>query len=335
MYLAEAKRLTEEIEKAGQEITAEQLLLSGVTEIPCLVEPFLQQTGLACLGGSSDTGKSSLLRQLAIAVVTGQEHFLGFKLNPRHKSVIYVSTEDLQRETAYLLLRQKAEHLPEALRQLRFVFDASELWHELNKRLTRKPADLVVIDCFADIFTGDLKDTQQIRAHLNEFQQLAQQHDCLILFLHHTGKRTENFEPSKNNLLSGQGFESKMRLVIELRADLLNPNNRHLCLVKGNYLPAGFKQESYMLEFNEQSFTFINTGERIPFEFLVKSADSDNGKSKWEEAKELKEKGNNYEQIANALGYNSKGSITKLFDRAKKHGWDKSGTDNLFGRKLD
>ena len=115
-----------------------------------------------------------------------------------------------------------------------------------------------------------------------------------------------------------------MRLVIELRADLLNPLHRHLCIVKGNYLPASHKKESYVLQFDEQNFVFSNTGERMPFELLVKQTDTDNSKAKYEQAKELKEQGYSYEQIANAIGYNSKGSVSKLFDKAKKNGWDNS-----------
>jgi RecA-family ATPase len=312
------------IQQAETETTGEKLLLSEIKEIPTLVAPFLQQTGLACLAGSSDTGKSSILRQLAVAIVTGEPNFLGFKINAKHHSVIYVSTEDLERETAYLLSRQAQRYKPELLKGLRFVFDFENLYNELDKRLNNKPADLVIIDCFADAYGGDLKDTQRIRMYLHPFQDLAQQHQCLILFLHHTGKRTENFEPSKNNLLSGQGFEAKMRLVIELRADLLNPLHRHLCIVKGNYLPASYKKESYVLKFDEQNFIFSNTGERMPFELLVKQNDTDNSKVKYEQAKELKEKGYTYEQIANAIGFSSKGSISKLFDRAKKNGWDNS-----------
>lgn len=309
---------------ATKEIPGDELLKSDIQEVPTLVHPFLQQTGLACLAGSSDTGKSSILRQLAVNIVAGESHFLGFQITAKHRSAIYVSTEDLERETAYLLSRQTAIYRPEIFSDLRFLFEIENLFSELDKGLSAKPADLVIIDCFADVYGGDLKDTQRIRTFLHPYQELAQKHQCLILFLHHTGKRTENFEPSKNNLLSGQGFEAKMRLVIELRSDLLNPNNRHLCIVKGNYLPAKFKKESYLLKFDEANFTFYNTGERIPFELLAKQNDSDNSKAKFEQAKELKEQGYTYEQIANQIGYNSKGSVSKLFDKAEKNGWNQT-----------
>ncbi len=317
--------------ESNSEITGEQLLLSEIKEIPTLVSPFLQQTGLACLAGSSDTGKSTILRQLAISIVSGESEFLGFPINARHKSVIYVSTEDLERETAFLLRRQTQNFKTEQLANLRFIFSIESLLKELDKRLDRKPADLVIIDCFSDAYGGDLKDTQKIRSFLHPFQEMAGKYDCLFLFLHHTGKRTENLEPSKNNLLSGQGFEAKMRLVIELRADQFNPNHRHFCIVKGNYLPANIKRESYLLSFDENTFLFENLGERVPFEMLVKNPNSDNRKEKYIQALKLKSEALNYDQIAEKLGYASKGSVSKLFATAKSLGWDSeynSGVSN-------
>lgn len=319
----EEEQLLMKSNRAFVETTGEDLLLLKITEIPCLVEPFLQKVGLACMAGSSDTGKSSILRQLAISVVTGENDFLGFKIKAPHKSVIYVSTEDLENDTAYLLSRQSCKHNPKSLQGLRFIFDITNLEVELNKRLSNKPADLVIIDCFADAYGGDLKDTQKIRIFLHRFQELAQKYQCLILFLHHTGKRTENLEPSKNNLLSGQGFEAKMRLVIELRSDTVSPNCRHLCIVKGNYLSAIHKKESYVLNFDEENFTFTNTGERIPFELLAKQPDTNNSKAKYEQARDLKKQGYSYDQIAKEIGYVSKGSVSKLFEKAKKEGWDR------------
>src|ERR1019366_8139636 len=77
----------EQLSDTEIETTGEKLLLSDIKEIPCLVEPFLQQTGLVCLAGSSDTGKSSALRQLAIRIVTGESDYIGFKINAKHRSV--------------------------------------------------------------------------------------------------------------------------------------------------------------------------------------------------------------------------------------------------------
>ena len=302
------------------EITGSDLLSMDVQKMQCLVDPFLPKTGLAALAGQSDIGKSMLLRQLAFECLISKS-FLGFPINSTHKSSIFVSSEDDTNATAYLLKKQ-LNNLKADLQGLRFIFETYELIETLNKSLTAQPADLIIIDCFQDVYGSDLKDTQKIRSFLHQYQQLAEKHRCLILFLHHTGKRTEAFEPSKNNLLSGQGFEAKMRLVMELRADQSNPNYRHLCIVKGNYLPVRYKKESFVLQFNEETFTFANTGERTPFELLAKQ-NEDPSKAKYLQAKELKELNYTYDQIAEKLGYDSKGSISKLFQKAEKNGWNK------------
>jgi archaellum biogenesis ATPase FlaH len=312
---------TESFHREGV-ITGEQILKMPNQEMPTLIEPILQKTGIACLAGSSDTGKSTLLRQLVIAIVTGEIEFLGFPINAVYRSAIYVSTEDLLNETQYLLRVQSQQHAPELLKGLRYIFgNEVELKDKLNDELTLKPADIVVIDCFSDGFPHNLKDTHLIRAYLNQFQDLAQKHKCLILFLHHTGKRTQKLEPSKDNLLSGQGFEAKMRMVIELRADPMSPTIRHLCIVKGNYLSAKYKNESFVLCFDEKNFHFTNTGERVPFELLVKSTDTDQAKENWRLAKELEDEGHTQEEIAKKMNYASKGTISKLLKKGKDKGW--------------
>jgi RecA-family ATPase len=305
-----------------EEITGEMLLREEAKPMECLLEPIIPKVGVATVAGSSDTGKSMFLRQFAIKTAAGEKEFLGFRINSTHQSCIFAATEDLRSATTSLLHKQAKGYRPEQLRNLRFMFDWENLIEELDKRLSKKPADLVIVDCFSDSFGGDLKDTQKIRTFLNPFQKLAETHQCMIVFLHHTGKRTENLEPSKNNLLSGQGLEAKMRLVFELRADPSRPDIRHLCIVKGNYLPSRYKKESFELRYDEDTFSFTNTGNRMPFELLSKNPNEDSSKAKYEQAKSLKEEGYTYEQIASVIGYESKGSVTKLFDRAKKNGWE-------------
>ena len=107
---------------------------------------------------------------------------------------------------------------------------------------------------------------------------------------------------------------------MELRADPMNIHYRHLCMVKGNYLPANMKKESYVLEFNEDLFTFCFTGERTPFEMLVKQ-NEDPSKAKYQQAKVMKEQGYNYDQIAEKVGYASKSSISKLITKGEENNW--------------
>ena len=64
-----------------KEITGEMLLSRNIWEIPTLLDPLLPKSGLVCLAGSSDTGKSAFLRQLSMSVSAGSKTFLGMRLN--------------------------------------------------------------------------------------------------------------------------------------------------------------------------------------------------------------------------------------------------------------
>lgn len=286
-------------ENPKQIFTATELLNRNITEIPQLLEPILPKVGLCGFAGSSDTGKSSFLRQLAVSVGIGESEFLGFKLNASNKRAIYVSTEDDDYAISFLLKKANIEkQLPnELFNGLSFIFDTHNLIEKLDAYLVESKVDLIIIDAFTDLYGKSMNDTNQVRTFLNEYSQLAQKHKCLIIFLHHTGKRTEELAPSKHNLLGSQGFEAKMRLVIELRNDFLHPDKRHLCIVKGNYLPKEYKTESFVMLFNE-NLQFTMTDERVPFENLKPG----NKSEEKEAVRQLKEEGKTQTEIAKELG---------------------------------
>lgn len=318
--------ITQEFERLTRQtgfarvITGEQLLNEVPEQMDWLINNLVPRTGMGALAGGSDLGKSAILRQLAISLTMNANHWLGFDLHPKHNSVLVVCTEDDSTAIKYLLSRQTRDYKPSQLRNLRFIFEYENLMQDVCKSLDQHPADMIIVDCFADAFGGDLKDTAKIRTYLSGWQQISTKYKCYIMFLHHTAKRTEDKEPSKNNLLSGQGFEAKMRLVIELKPDLMQPDYRHLCIVKGNYLPTNMKRESYVLKFDEDSFTFSHTGERTPFELLAKQYE-DGSKAKYEQAKELKDKGYTLDKIAETMGYKTRSAVSKLLANGPKRGW--------------
>ena len=274
----------------------------------CLLEPILPRTGVAALVGTSDSGKSTLLRGLAMAVASGSTEYLGFRLCPKHRSAIYVATEDDASAIGVLMQRQLEElgTPKEAYHSLDFVFEVDNLINNLDEMLEATPRDLVIVDAFADLYTGPLNENNRVRSFLNQFSQLAVKHSVLIIFLHHTGKRTENLAPSKHNAIGSQGFEAKMRLVMELRPDPERHELRHLCIVKGNYLSDEYKHDSYVLRFTS-ALNFVATGERVPFGALrERDAELD---SRAELARTMRSEGKTLQQIADALGYKSISSI--------------------------
>jgi len=283
-----------------------ELLDNEIFEMPTLLEPIFPKVGLIALAGSSDTGKSAFLRQFAIHISCGHESFLGFKIKAKHHSSIILSSEDDELAISYLLNKQNRQlTIPNKdFNRLRYIFDTSNPVETLDSELSNNPADAVAIDAFTDLYGGELNQSNKVRSFLNDFGNLAKNHSCLFIFLHHTGKGKDKLEPSKHNLLGSQGFEAKMRLVMELRKDIYEPDIRHLCVLKGNYLPEEYKNHSYKLKFNEHML-FHNLYQRVPFEDLVKFESNDRSIKKEQNikmAKELKDKGFNQNQIALELG---------------------------------
>ena len=288
------------------------MLNLSAEQMDCLVEPILPRVGLAALVGTSDSGKSTLLRGLAMAVASGSEEYLGFALRPKHRSAIYISTEDDASAVGVLMQRQLEElgTLKEAYTSLDFVFEIDSLVENLDQMLEDRPRDLVVVDAFADLYTGPMNENNRVRSFLNQFSQLAIKHSVLILFLHHTGKRTEMLNPSKHNAIGSQGFEAKMRIMMELRPDPTQYDLRHLCIVKGNYLPAEYKHDSFVLHFSP-GLNFTATGERLPFSCIRDRSDEE-GEDKAALARAMRDEGKTLQQIADALGYKNRSSVYSL-----------------------
>jgi RecA-family ATPase len=304
-------------------LTGEFLLNSPLEKVPTLLDPIFPQKGLGALAGSSDTGKSTLLRQLGIAVATGAPSFCGHTLNTRHKSAIFALTEDDDSSMKFLLNKQNSGlgYPPEAYRNLRFIFNSENLIEKLERELRRQPADLVVIDAFSDLYDGEMNAGNKVRSFLNRFKErVADPFNCLVLILHHTGKKTDDNPPSKHNLIGSQAFEAKMRVVAELRKDPYDPSLRHLCIVKGNYLTSEYKDKSFELHFDE-NMIFRHTGERVAFEALCKTeqgqGQEDERLTKIALAFKMNREGSKLEDIASAVGVSGKGTVSKWLSNEK------------------
>lgn len=231
-----------------------------------LFAPIFPAIGICAVAGSSDTGKSAMLRQMAFCVASGQD-FLGFQHQAKKRNVIIVSTED-NRDDFNRLMRIQNNSLNlkrEDFTRIQLLFDADDIVNTLKTRLDScNDIGLIVVDAFSDVFAimneNDMNNGTAVRRVLNEFSKMANEYKVCICFLHHTTKSAKNNAPDKNNLSGSQGFEAKMRLVIELRPDAEDDYKKHFCIVKGNYLKPEYKRQSYELNFCDLVFTA--TGER-------------------------------------------------------------------------
>lgn len=243
-------------------------------ELPKLIEPIFPKVGIVSLVGSSDTGKSTFLRQLALSVALGFGDFIGYTISASNRNVIYISTEDDPASTSISLKKQikglyGGNQVSESsLNHLKFIFDFNlnedndeNLFNILENDLAETKVDLIIVDAFTDIFSGDINSSTKVREFLNYFSNLAKDNNCLILFLHHTGKRTDKYTASKDNVLGSQAFEAKMRVLIELKQYPNEDSKRTLTITKGNYISSQIKKQSKVLRFDEDKLLFFNEGQ--------------------------------------------------------------------------
>tara|TARA_R110000737_G_scaffold349079_2_gene384429 strand:+ start:1232 stop:2140 length:909 start_codon:yes stop_codon:yes gene_type:complete len=232
-------------------ISAEVLLEMDTTKYPMLVEGLLPKVGLVALGGHSDTGKSSFLRDLAIHVASGEDSFLGQPMDVTKGSALYASTEDDEKSVSYLLKKQLGNVNPKLFSNLFYEFETVDLLKKLYRHLEKAPVDLIVIDAFTDVFTGDINNSVSVRNFLNKYRELANKFECCIVFLHHYGKGKDEESNSKHFFLGSQGFEAKMRVTLGLSKDPSDSSMRRLKITKGNYLSAKDKESYFKLKFHD------------------------------------------------------------------------------------
>lgn len=272
---------------------AVELLARGEVEQKYLMEPIFPQKGSAVLAGKPDTGKSQFARQLCIQVALGEKTFIDFELNPIHNRSIYVATEDNEDSTRFLINKQFGGLEKQAVENLRFIFadtmNQEEIIKNLNEQLTLEPVDLVVIDSFGDIFQGnDSNNNMAMRNTVKTFDKIGKEHNCLVIFVHHINKAAYRVAPGQEHIQGGAGLVQKVRLAIVLSEG--EGNIRYFTVVKGNYCPKKYKENSLELNFSEETFLFSNTGRLIPTSELGTHTESNNKDEKYNELVEIAQK---------------------------------------------
>ncbi len=233
-------------------VSAKTLLQNDLEEVPMLWGHLLPMSGIAVLSGSSDTGKSSLLRQFCIAVVTGQKEFLKFIVNARYNKVCYVSSEDDEFSLSPRIKKERIEgSSDDEYDNLRFILDSPNGLRDIERALKKNPVDCVIIDPWLDFVEGDNNLAFNTRYPLKQLRRIALENECLIIIIHHNRKGDSEDSTSKNSLLGSQSLEAKARVVLMLTKSPIDMNERLLTISKGNYLSDDLKQIQIVLSVNE------------------------------------------------------------------------------------
>jgi RecA-family ATPase len=293
-------------------ITAQELVDNDITEIPWLWEKFIPYGSLTIISGSSDTGKSTLLRQFSLALVSGESEYLEHKIKPKYKSVIYMSTED-DILSLSPRLKKETKYFPKSLdfSNLRFIFDSEDAINKIKEANELQPADCIILDAYGDLFDGDPNSASSTRSFMNSYKSLAEVYGCAVVFLHHNRKAANSGSPDKNDLLGSMAIEAKARSVLMLSQTDSRNDRRLLKIVKGNYVVPEEKRITYNLSFDEGVFKLLDNQGFV----CTTTADEEIIKI----AFEFKEKGYSIRDIAKAFktqGYEiSKSTVNRILKK--------------------
>jgi archaellum biogenesis ATPase FlaH len=227
-----------------------------IREIPFLVNKLIPLHTLNVLAGQSERGKSTLYTQLSLAIIRGDDEFLGCKFNVTHKRVLVISTEDGPIALSFRLNKQlnNVTLNPELRDRITFITNQDILEERIEKHLEKNRVDLIVMDAFADVFTGgDINSSPVVRRYLNTYVKITQMYGCTVLFVHHVGKGRQGNKPEKDQLLGSTGIEGKMRNVLML--SIVNDQHQ-LSIAKGNYVNTEDKKIPLYLNFDNNTLTF-------------------------------------------------------------------------------
>ena len=176
---------------------------------PPLIDGVLRRGHKMLLAGPSKAGKSFALIELCISVAEGRP-WLGFPCSQGR--VLYVNLE-LDRPSAlhrfrdvYAALGWEPEHLGSIdvwnLRGKSVPMD--RLAPKLIRRASRKGYDAVVIDPIYKVITGDENSADQMAAFCNQFDLVASQLGCAVVYCHHHSKGLQGQKRSMDRA-SGSG----------------------------------------------------------------------------------------------------------------------------------
>ena len=235
---------------------------------PVLIDGLLRQGHKMLIAGPSKAGKSFALIELSIAIAEGKK-WLGWDCTKG--KVLYVNLE-LDRASALHRFKDvyNGLHIPPSkinnidiwnLRGKTVPMD--KLAPKLIRRAAKKDYIAVIIDPIYKVLTGDENSADQMAHFTNQFDKVATELGCAVIYCHHHSKGSQGGKKSMDRA-SGSGVfardpDALIDLVeLELNEDLIKAQeNKAACAVyeslfrkfNPNYMDENISDDDYLSEF--------------------------------------------------------------------------------------
>ncbi len=279
--------------------TAPELVSLDTSEAAQLWDGFLPTNDIVLFAGVQGKGKSTLVRELSLAVARKDSLFLTRTLNVRYGKVIYVKGEGGVIHFARILKRYGGV-MPEGFILIDGCrLNRQELHSEIKAELKRGAADLIVFDSLGNFYTGEQNSNSDAQNFLREFAYCTE--DSCVCFIHHIGKSGHHESPDIKFVQGAGGFTQRARAVVMMVGND-SDNRRWLRLAKEDNVSEEFKKELLCIEFRESGY--MSDGSRWPIEQVaerlrpVKAEDGNTVQVLREKARIMREAGDSIGQIA-------------------------------------
>ena len=267
----------------GQKVRGTELWSQQIKEIPLLLEGLIPQFGIGMLYGGSDSNKSTFCRGLALAIGAGKSEFLKRKLNGKAGRVLYVSSEDDEISTSFVLTKFLGEFEDRDI-GVDFIF-SNEIEH-VRQGVSPGEYDLVIVDALGDFFDMDLN-SSRVREGLNAFHLISKRNQVPIMFVHHESKESEKkHNANKSKAYGSVHIEAKMRFAIELSR---SGDFRTIQLTKGNVFSDEYKKKQLVMALNVERLSLEYVSEKGGMTFTDAQAFNKTAKAKQKVKEMLKE----------------------------------------------
>jgi RecA-family ATPase len=232
----------------------------------------LPRNEIALLAGIGGYGKSTLVRQLAMAVARGDEEFLSRPIHPQHKRVIYISCEDGKYKTARILKKYGGMASPGLVFLWMSQYSQNEVLEALKRQVALAPVDLIVIDSLGNLFGGDQNNNSDAQEFYSKFARLSE--ESVVLFLHHIRKGDHKNQPDQSGIQGAGAFVQRARAVLMLTGEK-HSTERYLHMEKENDISDMFKYEALVLDFDREQKRYSSTGQTKSVQNLRTPASAD------------------------------------------------------------
>jgi predicted ATP-dependent serine protease len=253
--------------------TGKELTSLKITEPKDMVEGLIRETSMCFLVGEEGCGKSILAMNLGLAIATGKDTILNYKIHKKGK-VLYLNNELPFPEFVSRFNKMvkpnshdQTDKLQNFIIPNRFPL-LSEYKIDLDAKCRQEKPILIIIDCLYWTHNNKENDNSEMKNVLRDLVSLRDEHQTAILIIHHTKKGSKSELMHNDNIRGASVFGGVADSIFQIRRSSKNEELRLLKPTKLRYGDDKIKKVK-LLSLNSNSLLFIDEGETNESEHIA------------------------------------------------------------------